>query len=339
MRLEKGCSTAPGFKETKTDAPKYKLGKDYTEWCQVCKFYNDKTSFCNRYRFKAEPDYTCDGFIPEDNILNFNEKLSKAKKEFPSNPSGTKHIDKAFGIELKRTFGEARNRLLGNLNIHKEKYNKMILTEATIGRSFFNLLIGVMASLNPKIQKILEKYIRKAMEKGFKDAIISARIKGVAPPAKEEIKKHVLKTMHRIKGFTHGMEEDLKELVTEGISQGDSISTVANEIRNKFKITRSRSNTIARSEVVRTYNISKIDTLKNKGFKYGKIIASMDDRTCRGNNFDAYNKLTGETYHNCREWRNKKILLSNPLIPVVDSHPNCRCSVVLLKEELTGEIK
>ena len=79
--------------------------------------------------------------------------------------------------------------------------------------------------------------------------------------------------------------------------------------------------------------------MKASGLKTGIMLASYDDRTCRGHNFNAYNAYDGRTYENCRAWRNKVVDLSKPMLPVVDSHPNCRCHLAVNRKELTGEFK
>lgn len=107
------------------------------------------------------------------------------------------------------------------------------------------------------------------------------------------------------------MEDDLKK----GIEEGESIDDIAKNIEDDLdNMTKNRSETIARSEVIKASSKGTETTMKEAGVERVIWLATMDDRTCE----------VCEDFHETI-WDTDN---DNKPMPVEDTHPNCRCTWV-----------
>ena len=113
-----------------------------------------------------------------------------------------------------------------------------------------------------------------------------------------------------VKGLGFDVRKNIVRILNEGILQGHGSGKTARNIRKTIPMTRNRSKTIARTEIIRGYNQAQINQYKNAGLKHFQWLTAFDDRTC-----EDCAGLDG-TIHPVDEG------VRPPL------HPNCRCTTI-----------
>ena len=129
------------------------------------------------------------------------------------------------------------------------------------------------------------------------------------------------------KGLSRDQSKRINKIIADGMNSGKSTKAIAGELKNRIKrLTLSRANTIAKSEIVKAHNKGQIETMKLAGVEYYNYITSNDSKVskiCKA--------------HQGPIGREKKYRVDlagsqdNPL-PVVNSHPNCRCTTVIWRD-------
>lgn len=267
--------------------------------------------------------------LKEDlNKLNLQEAerhYLKERLQFPFNPSKTIGLERKYAKELKDSFDFVKRELIGNLKTYKESYNKQIRLEATLGQGFLEFVRRKFSEILNKVDEKIGVALIEAYDKGQKNILKQANsIKTFS--FKEYIQKAVVENMKYVYNLKNYVLDKLSDLIQEGLTQGDSITTITDNISESFNIVKSRAETIARTEVIKAYNTAEILTGKELGFKKMKWLTGWDDRVCEGEAFNIV--ANGKTYHNCREMRNEVFNINDAPIPAKDTHPRCRCCLI-----------
>jgi HK97 family phage portal protein len=133
----------------------------------------------------------------------------------------------------------------------------------------------------------------------------------------------------QVKLFAQSMVETdrdkIIDMITNGISNGQSIPDISNAIRNEFdSFSKMQAERITRTEVLKTSNISAVDAWGQSGVVVGKqwLTAPNPDAEC-AIYADKIVSLKGNFYDTSK--------FANGDPPV---HPNCRCTILPV---LTGE--
>lgn len=116
-----------------------------------------------------------------------------------------------------------------------------------------------------------------------------------------------------LKGFTEDMSNQLSRILADGIANGIGPRQVGRQIRRQLDISKTRAETIARTEIVKAHAEGQIDAFEKLGVEeVGALVEWLtagDDRVCP----------------RCAE-------LEGIVIPIkqargmIPRHPNCRCA-------------
>lgn len=169
------------------------------------------------------------------------------------------------------------------------------------------------------------KYVRRAAQRGVRHANSELRRQGVdveddvQATLRAPIHQNLLSSLYRrnfreLEGITDEMDRQISRELADGLSQGHNPRRMARNITDRVdKIGITRSTTMARTEVVRTFNEHALTRYEEHGADQvvGKAEFSTagDRRVCA-----ICRALEGTTY---------EIDEARGLIPV---HPNCRCT-------------
>lgn len=233
---------------------------------------------------------------------------------FPKSPTGTTGMQKAFAIAIRKRFRNRLREIYEHLNTHKERLQESILmTEALTPQSVMvikNILEGLKFDLSP----IVKAYIGAAWWKGNKTAAGLMGLGEWVPFDKRVVKIVQDDSYNYLFNFVDEKQTELKELLTSGISQGDSISTIAGQIKDSFKVTAWKSELIARSETIRTYGASSRMAIVNGGVtKEYKWYTSLKENVC-----PVCRPLHGRIF---------RVDSKSSPMPVTDTHPQCNCGI------------
>lgn len=102
----------------------------------------------------------------------------------------------------------------------------------------------------------------------------------------------------------------LKSELTNGIIQGKSIYSVANDVDNRINVGRSQTQRLVRTEYMHALNQGQIESYRSKGYAKLKWVATMDSKTSEI----------------CRKRNGKEYDIDD--LPDIPAHPNCRCTLV-----------
>ncbi|MFW6173396.1 MAG: phage minor head protein, partial [Elusimicrobiota bacterium] len=176
-------------------------------------------------------------------------------------------------------------------------------------------------SLTRKLKEILsfnglkgltEKVIKHNFLKGWEEQ--EKKINRNFIPNKEAIQFIQNYTFDNIKDMGDEIANDLRAELERGIMNGEGIDKIKDRVQGVMKSSKSRAETIARTEVNRAQNTGSLQLMKNVDDEYDKKwLAKIDDRTseiCK--ELDGQQVGINETFK-AKGWEGQ-----NP-----PSHPNC----------------
>jgi len=135
-----------------------------------------------------------------------------------------------------------------------------------------------------------------------------------------------------LKNLAEDAQKRVRESIIKGAEEGKSIGEMKDDILDDVEgMTEHRAETIARSEVIDASNKGTEEAMDKVGIKEAVIDASIDKQTCEKGSF-SWTASDGSEYTSCQEWNGEKFDREElPSIPK-DSHPNCRCAILVATE-------
>lgn len=137
---------------------------------------------------------------------------------------------------------------------------------------------------------------------------------------KQRLASYLTVRANRIKNLNETVKRQLKETIEEGLQAGETISQVADRVRNIYNMASSRSRTIARTETTGALNGGSSIYYEEAGVKFKRWLTAGDEAVRETHiQIDGEQRLLGERF-------------SNGLLYPGDDGPaaeaiNCRCTV------------
>jgi len=261
--------------------------------------------------FSTTPQKTTSDDEEVSEANSYTESLTK----FPHNPTGTKTLQKQMAVMIRSAYRERLKEILSTLEKNKKLYEEKIMTEATIGVEAIDNILSKMIGLNLLLKPIINEFIKKAYDKGNSAVARVLNVGTFVPYEKRQLQALQKNAFGYIKDFGEEKKEELRGILTEGVSQGDRVSEISKEIKQSFNTVAWKSEQIARTEMIRTYNEAAVQATNQSGVtKEVRYVTAHDDRVCP----------------ECRP-NHMKIFKTNQLKENVNKpplHPNCRCGLV-----------
>jgi SPP1 gp7 family putative phage head morphogenesis protein len=186
-------------------------------------------------------------------------------------------------------------------------WNKYIMEGFKKGtaRAFDDTRPQVKAAMQKDQQAVSDFYA------GTKDEFLRSSFNW--PTSREKVKLLASRTYTDLKGVTEGMSARISHDLVDGLTKGDSPLTIARQLSKDVDISRSRAETIARTEIIRTHAEGQLDAFEKLGVTAVGVMAEWstaeDDRVC-----PLCQPLDGTVL---------KVQEARGLLP---RHPNCRCA-------------
>ena len=248
------------------------------------------------------------------------------KLEF--NPTGTGMLESQLAVGIRKIFRNRLKHILNQIKKNQVNIERLIRTEATLGVDAIDIITSGLNHISEEIRPLLFGTLMMSWRKSNIDA---NKVFGGIP---QPISPGVLKALQSnslgfIKKLSAQKKSELRSILTDGVTQGDSIPDIAKEVKDSFKTTSFRSEAIARTEVVRTYNVSALETMKHAGIDEYEWKASLDDRTRK-----RHRKLNGQKFKVSDASKGKAPIptfirdSNGKLIP--SENINCRCRTIPL---------
>lgn len=140
--------------------------------------------------------------------------------------------------------------------------------------------------------------------------------------------------MNKQDDYFQKLSEDVgnktRDTLRQGLEEGKSMQEMGKELeQNVDEFTRNRADTIARSEVIKASSKGTEATMDKAGVDEFMWLSARDSRVCKAEDNSWSENFNGTTYRSCRDYDGETFHkdMNHPM-PVRDSHPNCRCTMV-----------
>ena len=244
----------------------------------------------------------------------------------------TRRIDKRKYYGIKKNINEYQKIITNTL--YQPDLIKQLIEQDTPGteglREVFSTYLSIISQqMEDEIPKIIALFDdtfvkggRRVLNRNGEPIKPDVQLTEVTDNAALTVVKATQRTY--IRNITEAQEKIILEEISQGITQGKPITEVSAGISSRVEgITKARANTIARTEMVKAHNVGQVETMKvvgastyiywNTGDK--KVAPICEQNQGPRSNPNIYRlDIAGSP--------------SAPL-PVLQSHPNCRCTILI----------
>lgn len=233
----------------------------------------------------------------------------------PHSPTGTTGLQRNFAIEIRKVFRRGLNDIYGYLDSKEQQQtlSESLILKSALDKASIAYIYSILEKIKLNLSPVVTTYIATTWWRGNK---VTAQATGLGEYI--HFDRRVIKTLQDksyfyLDKYVNGQQKDLLETLQIGISQGDTPKTIANEIKENFRMTSWKSEQIARTEVVRTHNQSTLMAIRQGGItKEVKWLTSRRENICKV----------------CKPLHGRIFNIDDPNMPIAPKHPNCNCSVV-----------
>ncbi len=272
--------------------------------------------------------------IPPDSSASSYSSTESLK----DNPTGTKYLQDRMAIGIRKVFNNRLKYIMNQLQANKKTLERRITTESTLGIEGVELIMHGLAGVSSEMRPIINQIIAASWMKSNMDIASQIGIGGRMIP----FDKRILEAMGKnslgfINKYAIGQEAALRLSLTNGITQGDSISSISAEIRDHFKLTSGKSEEIARTEVMKAYNEGAKTSMTNAGVRRYKWLTARDERVRNKEFKDGHRLLNGRIFEHGKRgtisFKQGGKLYQIPASPIPgqlgapELDINCRCAI------------
>ena len=119
-------------------------------------------------------------------------------------------------------------------------------------------------------------------------------------------------TLETADGYTHPLNQVVKDEISQGLLLGESPKKIANRLEEVGSIEKVRAERMARTTVTMVSNQAQMDTYERQGIKKYRFSCTFDERTC-----PVCGALDGKIFN---------VEDQQPGVNAPYMHPNCRCT-------------
>lgn len=235
--------------------------------------------------------------------------------DFPNSPTGTIGLQKSFAIAIRKVFRRRLKEIYQYLESNKTLLSESLMVESRIDRRTSEMFESILEKIKVDLSPVVKAFVGASWWKANGDVAKALGLGKWVP-----FDRRVLKTVQDnaysyLYKFVGSKQKTLKDIIYTGITQGDTVHTIASEIKSSFKVTSWKSELIARSETVRVYGNSTRLAIRQGGVtKEYKWLTSRKENVCKV----------------CRPLHGRVFNINNPSapMPITSTHPQCNCGIV-----------
>ena len=192
------------------------------------------------------------------------------------NPTGTRGIEYALGVAVRKAFRRRLKQVERQLRRNERAIERHIRTEGRLDPGSIEIVLAGLAGVSDDIRPAVFASIMTAWNKGDKDTL--QMLPGQTPPPNKALLTALQQnTFGYIQKFTTEMKTELRSILTDGVSQGDSVYQLGKEIRKAFRTNAWRSETIARTEIIKGYDEGAEARFEAGGIKEYEWMSASDE--------------------------------------------------------------
>lgn len=253
-------------------------------------------------------------------------------EEFPVSPTKTTKIQREFALAIRREFRKALEEANNVLEADEDRFNESLRLNEGI-KADANFLNVTLERTKRNFGPIVSAFITAAWNQANKGIANDVGINWM--PYDERVKKAIeQETFNWLFDITTKKQEELKKLLSTGMSQGDTVQDIAKEIKENFKLVAWKSEQVARSAIIKTHAFSTLEAIRQGGVtEEYKWLTSRRENVCRQHPGDVLKNgfpATKTGYYRCHPLHGKIFKVNDPNAPkpVHSTHPNCNCAIV-----------
>lgn len=281
-------------------------------------------------------------------------------------PTGTLRIEKAWNIEINKRWAAFKKSSLGRLRQINEQ--SVIINKAEPFAMSAEQLRTYMVFLRAEIQRLLivseqapnwqASYQLQSYERGLEStraALISqgatltptaseisagaslgvftatptlGASSGMAPIHQDALEFLYSRSYESLKGWTDKMAAETRQILFEGVKQGNGINELIREISTRQDVSRSRARVIAQTETIQAYQQSTTNETERAAEEIGEEVKLR-----------WLTRLDGRVRHLHASWHGTVVTTAQNRVRIGQSPWNCRCGQVPVIEGADTEAK
>jgi len=226
------------------------------------------------------------------------------------------------GVEIREYFQDIYNTFYD-----KDQFKALVNNQQS--ESLEDDFQKYMSNIEDKIKTIstrIRSFLLKSFEKGSKrvqdkdgETITSGKIEDT-----RAVDFLLNQQKIYLKGLTDDQNKRAFQIIAKGRNEGKPSLEISKDLQKGVqKLTKARANTIARTEIVKSHNMGQVQLMKELGVETYRYLTANDNNVAKICKKNQGPKGREKIYQLA-----KAGTPSNPL-PVINSHPNCRCTIVV----------
>lgn len=229
---------------------------------------------------------------------------------FPKSPTGTTGLQKQFAIAIRKQFNQGYREIMNHFDANPTVLKESIAIKCALDPKSLDVIASIMERIKFDLSPIAMAFIGKTWWKANQKSAKAMKLGDWVPFDKRVERSLQERTYFYMEKDVKRKQDELIKVLNQGISQGDTIKSIKQQIQKSFKSTSWKAETLARSNVIETYADSTRMAIKNGGVtdEY-QWKCSLKENCCPV----------------CRPLHNRIYKVNDPKapIPVKDTHPNC----------------
>ena len=244
----------------------------------------------------------------------------KLSKRVRKDPAMTKRAIRQYERELSDILARAREQLRLTVDVSRRLAAAPAILDMNNARAKVTIILDNMV-LDAMARRATEHVVTvEIMAKTRADQFLEAQ--GIEPsqtnaPADRLLAEVLVqRNIGALKGLTDDMGKDITRELTDGISKGEGVDKLTERVDEVVDIGVDRARMIARTETMYAFNAVARERYKRAGIEEVEWLAAINEATC-------------ET---CIDLDGKRFKLGSE--PECPKHPNCRCTLIPIVEEV-----
>ena len=182
-----------------------------------------------------------------------------------TSPTGTLGMQQAFGIEIRKVFRKRLKQIYNQLDRESLGVQDNITVEQTIGYPTIDFVEQQTEKIKFDLSPIFLAFLTSAWVIGNRNTARTMKLGERIAYNPNTLRNKQQRSYNYIERFVSKQQTEIRDIVNESLSQGDSITDIKTKLEHTFRLNSWESELVSRSEVVRTYNESVRNSIQTSG--------------------------------------------------------------------------
>lgn len=176
-----------------------------------------------------------------------------------------------------------------------------------------------------KLREVSRPYFEAAIRRGGEAVWAEVGASGSFSPASPDSRIQIDYQLRQLAGIPERIRQRVEQEIAAGLSADESPAEIAARISGLYEgLAGARAQTIARTEVARAYNETRVTAMRQLGVAMSEWLSARDERVRESHGIDGEQRRLGEPFSNGLRWPNDPTGAPDMVI-------NCRCVAIPVK--------